>query len=305
MAKVDEDACRKNPRWRDQSPEGPMSERYTPEDGSSASPARPRRKFLQICEMIASDVDARRTMTSMYALGWTPATRRCAQNIRSMGHDPAPCWANMGIAGRRRERAARPFSNVQGHQPTSPCSRPRRRAILVLARRIARTTYADYMKVAAASSRCVPARPAFWQKTTKKFFVSQQEEEPSSARPGDQGQRLGLRLPAQVRPVSYDTAEDWSTLLAAGQMNGLFCPGPQHPAGRPQQGQGRGRPRQSSNGWSSSIRSRPRRRHFWEKPRRVQQHVDTKSIQTEVHPAPGPSAYCRGREGSATNSSPA
>jgi hypothetical protein len=42
----------------------------------------PKAKFLQICEMIGSTATPDRTMTSMYALGWTqhtPARRTSAR----------------------------------------------------------------------------------------------------------------------------------------------------------------------------------------------------------------------------------
>jgi formate dehydrogenase major subunit len=42
----------------------------------------PKAKFLQVCEMIASTSTPDRTMTSMYALGWTQHTTGAQTSAR-------------------------------------------------------------------------------------------------------------------------------------------------------------------------------------------------------------------------------
>ena len=130
-------------------------------------------------------------MTSMYALGWTQHTTG-VQNIRSMAMIQL-LLGNMGMPG-GGVNALRGHSNVQGITDLGAAldldaglpgrCRPTRE-----------TTYADYMKTRGFKP-LRPGQTSFWQNYAK-FFVSQQKS--LLRRGGDQGQRLGLRLPAQVR----------------------------------------------------------------------------------------------------------
>jgi formate dehydrogenase major subunit len=84
--------------------------RYTPklvEDTTGV----PQDKFRQICEIIASTAPADRTMTSLYALGWTQHTTG-SQNIRAMGMIQL-LLGNVGMAG-GGVNALRGHSNIQG-----------------------------------------------------------------------------------------------------------------------------------------------------------------------------------------------
>lgn len=85
-------------------------ERYTPELVESVTGA-PRDKFLRVCEWAASTATGDRTMTIMYALGWTQHSHG-AQNIRSAAMIQL-LLGNIGMPG-GGINALRGHSNVQG-----------------------------------------------------------------------------------------------------------------------------------------------------------------------------------------------
>ncbi len=84
--------------------------RYTPEVVSSISGAS-REKFLKACETIATTSVPDRTMTSLYALGWTQHSVG-SQNIRAMAMIQL-LLGNVGMAG-GGVNALRGHSNIQG-----------------------------------------------------------------------------------------------------------------------------------------------------------------------------------------------
>lgn len=84
--------------------------RYTPEMVEKVC-GSPKDKFLKVCELIASTANGERSMTSLYALGWTQHSHG-AQNIRCMAMIQLLC-GNMGIPG-GGVNALRGHSNVQG-----------------------------------------------------------------------------------------------------------------------------------------------------------------------------------------------
>jgi formate dehydrogenase major subunit len=83
---------------------------YTPEAVSSLTGV-PREQFLKICEVMASTAVADRTMTSMYALGWTQHTVG-SQNIRAIACIQL-LLGNIGMPG-GGVNALRGHSNIQG-----------------------------------------------------------------------------------------------------------------------------------------------------------------------------------------------
>jgi formate dehydrogenase major subunit len=85
-------------------------ERYTPETVSDLT-GTPRDLFLQICAAIASTAPAARTMTSLYALGWTQHSVG-SQNIRAMAMIQL-LLGNIGMPG-GGVNALRGHSNIQG-----------------------------------------------------------------------------------------------------------------------------------------------------------------------------------------------
>jgi formate dehydrogenase major subunit len=84
--------------------------RYTPEMVERTC-GTPREKFLKVCEAIASTASPDRTMTSLYALGWTQHSVG-SQNIRSIAIIQL-LLGNMGMAG-GGVNALRGHSNIQG-----------------------------------------------------------------------------------------------------------------------------------------------------------------------------------------------
>ena len=107
MAKVDETL--QNPRCALNLLKAHV-ERYTPEMVERIC-GTPKDKFRKVCELIATTANGERSMTSLYALGWTQHTTG-AQNIRSMAMIQL-LLGNMGIPG-GGVNALRGHSNVQG-----------------------------------------------------------------------------------------------------------------------------------------------------------------------------------------------
>jgi len=84
--------------------------RYTPEKVSSVT-GTPKDQFLKICEMIAGTSASNKTMTILYALGWTQHSIG-SENIRTMAMIQL-LLGNMGMAG-GGVNALRGHANVQG-----------------------------------------------------------------------------------------------------------------------------------------------------------------------------------------------
>jgi formate dehydrogenase major subunit len=84
--------------------------RYTPEMVERVT-GTPREKFLKVCEAIASTAAPDRTMTSLYALGWTQHSVG-SQNIRCIAIIQL-LLGNMGMSG-GGVNALRGHSNIQG-----------------------------------------------------------------------------------------------------------------------------------------------------------------------------------------------
>jgi len=84
--------------------------RYTPEMVSKVC-GTPKDAFLKVCEMIAETAAPNKTMTILYALGWTEHTKG-SQNIRTMAIIQT-LLGNMGMAG-GGINALRGHANVQG-----------------------------------------------------------------------------------------------------------------------------------------------------------------------------------------------
>jgi formate dehydrogenase major subunit len=84
--------------------------RYTPEKVEEITGA-PKDRFLEVCKQIATTATPNRTMTSLYALGWTQHSVG-AQNIRAMAMIQL-LLGNVGMAG-GGVNALRGHSNIQG-----------------------------------------------------------------------------------------------------------------------------------------------------------------------------------------------
>jgi len=188
-------------------------ERYTPEMVERIC-GTPKAKFLQVCELMATTANGERSMTSMYALGWTQHTTG-AQNIRSMAMIQL-LLGNMGVPG-GGVNALRGHANVQGITDLALLSTSTPGYLVLPTDR--EPTYADYMK----SRGFKPIRPgqtSFWQNYPK-FFVSQQKAFFGAAATKDNDWAYEY-LPKF--DASYDTLKIVD-MMAAGQMNGLFAQG--------------------------------------------------------------------------------
>jgi formate dehydrogenase-N alpha subunit len=262
-------------------------DRYTPEMVERIT-GTPKAKFLQICDMIASTSTPDRTMTSMYALGWTQHTTG-AQNIRSMAMIQL-LLGNMGMPG-GGVNALRGHSNVQGITDLALLSTSTPGYLVLPTDK--ETTYADYMK----SRGFKPLRPgqtSFWQ-NYEKFFVSQQKSLFGKAATKDNDWAYDY-LPKF--DASYDVLK-MIDMMAAGQMNGLFCQGLNILLAGPNKNK-------VASGlaklkWMVIIDPlQTETARFWENHGEFN-NVDPKAIQTEVIQLPT-STYAE-EEGSATNSS--
>jgi formate dehydrogenase major subunit len=85
-------------------------DRYTPDVVSNVT-GTPQEQFLHVCEMIATTAVPDRTMTSLYALGWTQHSIG-SQNIRTLAMLQL-LLGNIGMAG-GGVNALRGHSNIQG-----------------------------------------------------------------------------------------------------------------------------------------------------------------------------------------------
>lgn len=262
-------------------------ERYTPEMVERIT-GTPKAKFLQVCEMIASTSTPDRTMTSMYALGWTQHTTG-AQNIRSMAMIQL-LLGNMGMPG-GGVNALRGHSNVQGITDLALLSTSTPGYLVLPNDREA--TYADYMKPRAFKP-LRPGQTSYWQ-NYEKFFVSQQKSFFGKAAVKDNDWAFDF-LP------KFDTTYDvlkMVDMMAAGQMNGLFCQGLNIMLASPNKAK-------VASGlaklkWLVNIDPlQTETSRFWENHGEYNP-VDPKTIQTEVFQLPA-STYAE-EEGSATNSS--
>ena len=128
----------------------------------------PKDKFLKICEMIGECSSKTRTMTSMYALGWTQHSSG-SQNIRTMAMLQL-ILGNIGVRGGGMN-ALRGHSNIQGLTDVGLMSNALPGYLTLPTEK--EPTFDAYM----APRGFKPLRPgqtSYWQ-NYKKFFVSFQK----------------------------------------------------------------------------------------------------------------------------------
>ena len=113
----------------------------------------PKDAFLKVCEYIAETAAPNKTMTILYALGWTEHSVG-SQNIRCMAMIQL-LLGNMGMAGRRHQRAARSRQRA-GHHRLARSTRRTCRA--TSARRPMPTWIARPIWTSARRRHCVRAR---------------------------------------------------------------------------------------------------------------------------------------------------
>jgi formate dehydrogenase major subunit len=187
---------------------------YTPEMVSRIC-GTPTDKFVKICEMIGECSAKNKTMTSMYALGWTQHSKG-SQNIRAMAMLQL-ILGNIGVRGGGMN-ALRGHSNIQGLTDLGLMSNLIPGYLTIPTER--EVTLDAYMSTRGFK----PLRPnqmSYWQ-NYKKFFVSFQKSMWGEAATAENNWAYDY-LPKLDVP-SYDVLRAFD-LMHQGKMNGYFCQG--------------------------------------------------------------------------------
>lgn len=137
---------------------------YTPEFVENLC-GTPKERFLTICEMIGETSSPTKTMTSMYALGWTQHSKG-AQNIRGMAMLQL-LLGNIGVPGGGMN-ALRGHSNIQGLTDVGLMSNLIPGYLAIPSEREA--TFESYMSTR-GNKPLRPNQMSYWQNYNK-FFVS-------------------------------------------------------------------------------------------------------------------------------------
>ncbi len=187
---------------------------YTPEMVERIC-GTPKEKFLKVAEMIAECSSPTKTMTSMYALGWTQHSKG-SQNIRAMAMLQL-ILGNIGVRGGGMN-ALRGHSNIQGLTDIGLMSNLIPGYLNIPVEKEA--DFTTYM-----SSRAFkPLRPnqtSYWQ-NYRKFFVSFQKVMWGDAATA-QNDFAYHYLPKLDVPA-YDVLRIFE-MMHQGKVNGYFCQG--------------------------------------------------------------------------------
>jgi len=187
---------------------------YTPEMVERIC-GTPKDKFVKIAEMIAETSSPTKTMTSMYALGWTQHSKG-SQNIRCMAMLQL-LLGNIGMRGGGMN-ALRGHSNIQGLTDIGLMSNliP---GYLTLPRE-AEVDFATYM----SSRGFKPLRPdqmSYWQNYNKFFVSFLKSMWGDSATPAN---NFAYDWLPKLDVPAYDVLRAFE-LMHQGKMNGYFCQG--------------------------------------------------------------------------------
>jgi formate dehydrogenase major subunit len=189
-------------------------EPYTPELVERIC-GSPREKFLKICEMVATTAVPDRTMSSLYALGWTHHSKG-SQNIRSMTIVQM-LLGNIGMLGGGMN-ALRGHSNIQGLTDLGLMSNLLPGYMNLPTEN--EPTYAAYM----STRHFRPLRPgqtSYWQNYSK-FFVSFQKAMWGRAATADNNWAYDW-LP-KLDVANYDVMRAFE-LAAEGKITGYIIQG--------------------------------------------------------------------------------
>jgi len=188
-------------------------ERYTPEVVSRIT-GTPQDKFLKVCEYIAGTSTPARTMTIMYALGWTQHSQG-SQMIRTAAIVQL-LLGNIGVPGGGMN-ALRGHSNIQGLTDLGLLSNSLP-GYLSLARD-SEQSLEDYYKTRALK----PLRPnqmSYWQNYPK-FFVSLQKAWWGKAATAEN--EWAFHYLPKIDKL-YDVLQAFE-LMNQGKLNGYICQG--------------------------------------------------------------------------------
>jgi len=187
---------------------------YTPEMVERIC-GTPKDKFLKVAQMISETSSPIKTMTSMYALGWTQHSKS-SQNIRAMAMLQL-VLGNIGVRGGGMN-ALRGHSNIQGLTDIGLMSN-------LLPGYLTLPTEKEADIAAYMSTRGFkPLRPdqmSYWQ-NYKKFFVSFLKSMWGPAATADNSFAYDY-LPKLDVPA-YDVLRAFE-LMHEGKVNGYFCQG--------------------------------------------------------------------------------
>jgi formate dehydrogenase major subunit len=187
---------------------------YTPEMVERIC-GTPKDKFLKVAAMMAETSSPTKTMTSMYALGWTQHSKG-SQNIRAMAMLQL-ILGNIGVRGGGMN-ALRGHSNIQGLTDLGLMSNLLPGYLTLPTDK--EVDINNYM----SSRQFKPLRPnqtSYWQ-NYRKFFVSFQKAMWGSAATTENSFAYDY-LPKLDVP-SYDVLRAFE-LMHQGRMNGYFCQG--------------------------------------------------------------------------------
>ena len=187
---------------------------YTPEMVSRIC-GTPRDTFLKVAAMVAECSAKTKTMTSMYALGWTQHSKG-SQNIRAMAMLQL-ILGNIGVRGGGMN-ALRGHSNIQGLTDIGLMSNLIPGYLTIPTER--ETTFDSYMSTRGFR----PLRPgqmSFWQ-NYRKFFVSFQKAMWGAA--ATPANNYGYDWLPKLDVPAYDVLRAFE-LMHQGKMTGYFCQG--------------------------------------------------------------------------------
>jgi formate dehydrogenase major subunit len=175
----------------------------------------PKDKFLKIAAMIAECASPVKTMTSMYALGWTQHSIG-SQNIRSMAMLQL-ILGNIGVRGGGMN-ALRGHSNIQGLTDVGLMSNMLPGYMTLPAEKEA--DFTSYIKTRAYKP-LRPGQTSYWQ-NYKKFFVSfQKSMYGDAATPAND---FAYDWLPKMDVPTYDILRAFE-LMHQGKMTGYFCQG--------------------------------------------------------------------------------
>ena len=175
----------------------------------------PKDKYLKICEMIGECSSKAKTMTSMYALGWTQHSSG-SQNIRGMAMLQL-ILGDIGVRGGGMN-ALRGHSNIQGLTDVGLLSNAIPGYLTLPVDH--ETTFESYMSTRGFKP-LRPGQTSYYQ-NTKKFFVSFLKAMYGEAATSENN--FGYDWLPKLNVPNYDVLRTFE-LMHEGKMNGYICQG--------------------------------------------------------------------------------
>jgi formate dehydrogenase major subunit len=175
----------------------------------------PKDKYLKICEMIGECSSKTKTMTSLYALGWTQHSSG-SQNIRGMAMLQL-LLGDIGVRGGGMN-ALRGHSNIQGLTDVGLLSNAIPGYLTLPVDH--ETTFDSYMSTRAFKP-LRPGQTSYYQ-NTKKFFVSFLKAMYGDAATAENN--FGYDWLPKLDVPNYDVLRTFE-LMHEGRVNGYICQG--------------------------------------------------------------------------------